>query len=676
MSELPRTAQPAFRLGAVLVIILLVAGGLTYRLVNVQLLNADDFVEIGRRQRFRTVTLSGGRGDILDRGGNPLAVSLPATSFFADPQFVEDPILAAQRLAPVLGQSAEDLLPKLGGEGRFAWLARQVSDAKAAEILALDIPGVFTTEEPSRFHPAGDALARSVIGAVDIDNLGSSGVEVIYNDLLEGKAGELQIEIGVNGSTIPGAPERVDPAAPGADILLTIDRPMQFEVERILRQQIVDMGAQGGVVIVSRPASGEVLAMASMAHNDDGELVSPSINMASAWTFEPGSVMKAMTFASVLDAGIADTRSVISVPDTYELYEEVFTDSTPHAPAQWTIPEIVTVSSNVGTIRWAEHLGGDLLDQYMRRFGFGASPRLGFPGESEGLMLEDDWGGVGTATLALGQGMSVTPVQMLNAYNAIANDGVYTPMQIVREVVHADGTRDVPERATPRRIISSPVSREVRLMLENAVAVGTGVNAQVDGYRVAGKTGTARKARDQATGYQDEAGNYRYVTSFVGFLPADQPELSILVTIDRPTASIYAGHVAAPAFADIARYAVRHLRIAPPTGIATPNEVAVPAPIRLDDRVSSEAATVPEDGSQGDPSVETFTDLDAASGEAQPSSAEPAIETPAPAPAEPAAPPESTQPVAGAGAQGGIEAPATGGDFVELSASDSSGSAG
>lgn len=588
-------ARPAGRrLLAVLLIIVACAGAVVYRLVDLQLNNAETFVEIGRQQRFRTVQLAGGRGDVLDRNGNTLATSLPATSFFVDPEFVEDPVRDAALLAPLIGRSEEDVRELLSRNSRFAWLTRQVSDAQAAEILALDIPGVFTTEEPTRFHPSGTALARSVIGNVDIDSLGLSGVEMIHNDLLEGKPGELSIEIGVNGDWIPGGPELIEPAVPGADVVLTLDRSLQFEVERVLTRQVEDMDARGGVVLVTEPATGEILAMANVVRNDEGRVVSTSLNMATSWAFEPGSVMKAMTFAGVLDAGIADTSSRTTVFDTYELYDAVFTDSTPHAPADWTVSDIVTVSSNVGTIHWAEQLGGARLDHYLRSFGFGASTELGFPGETSGLMIEPDiWGGIATATTALGQGISVTPAQMIAAYNAIANDGVYTPLQLVREVVRSDGTHEVPPAPEQHRVVSSETANQVQAMLESAVSVGTGVNAQVEGYRVAGKTGTARKALDGGAGYEDGAGNFRYISSFAGFLPADNPQLSILVTIDQPTATIYAGHAAAPAFADIATFAVRHLKIAPPSSTAV-SHAAVHVPDRLEERVTGEVAEAPE----------------------------------------------------------------------------------
>lgn len=588
----PAHPNPARRLVAVLVVMTMVAGGLGWRLFDVQLRNADALVEIGQRQRFRTVQLAGGRGDIFDRSGNALAVSLPSDSFFADPKFVEDPIGDAERLAPLIGLPVDVVRERLGGEGRFAWLARQTTASQAAEIAALDIPGVFTTEEPTRFHPAGDSLARAVVGNVDIDSLGLSGIEVVENEHLEGRPGELRIEIGLNGDTIPGAPELVDPAEPGSDVHLTLDRALQFEVERVLKRQIEVMAARGGVVIVTQPSTGEVLAMASMTRDEDYAVVSTSLNMATSWSFEPGSVMKAMTFASVLDADLGEPMSTITVPDRYELYDAVFTDSTPHGVADWSIADIITVSSNVGTILWGEQLGGGRLDAYLRSFGFGRSPELGFPGETSGLLIEpDSWGGIATATTALGQGLSVTPVQMLAAFNVLANDGTYVPLQLVREIVRSDGTRVVPAVGEQHQVVSAQAAAQTTTMLENAVAVGTGTNAQVEGYRVAGKTGTARKALDGGSGYLDAAGNFRYVATFVGYLPADEPQLSILVTIDQPSNSIYAGSVSAPVFAEIASWAVRHFHIAPPTQVDPLTSYGLPeVPDVLADRVTGQAA--------------------------------------------------------------------------------------
>jgi cell division protein FtsI (penicillin-binding protein 3) len=602
----------------VLLAMTLIASGLTYRLVELQLRNAEEFVEIGRQQRFRTVQLAGGRGDILDRNGNSLATSLPSTSFFVDPKFVEDPIGDAVRLAPVLKMAVEDVRALLGGQGRFAWLIRQTSEAKAAEILALDVPGVFTTSEPDRFQPSGPALARSVIGNVDIDSMGLSGIEKIYDDVLQGQPGELSIEIGRGGPTIPGQREVSRQPVPGADVVLTIDRSLQFEVERVLTEQVDAMDAQSGVVLVSDPTTGEILAMASVVRNNEGEVASTSLNMATSWSYEPGSVMKALTFGSIIDAGIANSSSTSIVPDSYELWDYTFSDSSPHPTREMTVSEIVTVSSNVGTVRWAEQLGGARLDTYLRDFGFGSPANLGFPGETAGLMIPpDSWGGLATATTALGQGISVTPAQMLAAFNAVANDGLYVPLQMVREVVRSDGTNEVPPAPKSRQVISPSAAAQVRNMLESAVAVGTGVNAQVDGYRVAGKTGTARKPLENGQGYEDGAGNFRYIATFAGFLPADEPELSIIVTIDQPTASIYAGHVAAPVFADIASYAVRHLGIAPPPEIAAGRAFVKPdflGPTQ-EERVVSEVAVSPgqqqavEQG-QGDASFDESFELD------------------------------------------------------------------
>jgi len=302
----------------------------------------------------------------------------------------------------------------------------------------------------------------------------------------------------------------------------------------------------------------------------------------------------------------------------------------------------MTISSNVGTVKWAESLGGSRLDTYLRDFGFGSAADFGFPGETQGLMIPpDSWGGLATATTALGQGISVTPAQLVGAYNTVANDGTYVPLQLVRETVRADGTVEVPAAPESRQVISPNAAAQVRNMLESAVAVGTGTSAQVDGYRVAGKTGTARKPIEGGYGYRDAAGNFRYVASFAGFLPADEPELTILVTIDEPTASFYAGHVAAPAFAEIASYAVRHFGIAPPPAIDTGYEWTKPdfsTPIEQE-RVVAEVAALPAP-SDGAPAEIEPDEI----GEAPAVVVAPGIEPPAAPVATQAAPQEESVP--------------------------------
>lgn len=552
-----------WRFSALAVVAILIALATCYRLVTIPIKHGDELAALADSRRHYTRILEPDRGSLLDRNGKPLASSVPSVSFAIHPKGREDLASAAQRLAPVIDRDADQLYESMTSGSPFVWLARQTTDAKAAEIRALDIGSLPELNEPRRFLPAGDQFARSVIGNVFEGN-GQSGAELIFDDLLAGKRGSYRVEQTASGLPLPGSGEDRVPLVQGASVLLTLDHILQHEVERILTKQVIETGSKGGVAVVSDPRTGEILASVSLSSDKDGEIYHDSLNKATSWIFEPGSIMKAVTFAGVLDAGIANADSTMDVPDTYILYDEEFTDSTGHPITTWSVRDIVTVSSNVGTIKWAQRLGSKRLNEYIRTFGFGQSANLGFAGETPGLMPgPNTWGGVATATTSLGQGISVTPLQMVGAFNAIANDGILVPPTILREVLHGDGRREIPQTENAQQVISPQTARQMRLILHNVVENGTGSQAQVKGYRVAGKTGTARKVQEGG-GYRDELGNYSYVASFVGFLPAEAPELTILVTLDEPTGEIYAGQIAAPVFADIADAALRHMRIAPP----------------------------------------------------------------------------------------------------------------
>lgn len=574
IATLTRNTQPMpdirRRLVSIVVLVVLVAGFLVWRLVQLQVVEPDQYVAWGEGQRIDTIALPGSRGDILDRNGEQLAVSLPQRSFFADPAEVVNPTGIAEVLAPMLRLDVIDVYDRLTADSRFSYLARQVPDSLADEIEDLNLPGVYAMDEPTRFNPAGDQLAASLIGSVNIDNDGLTGLELVHDELLRGIPGQMIVERDELGNTIPQGQLELKPAHAGSDVVLTIDRALQFEVERILTETVLDKKANGGVIVVSEPRTGEILAMASATMVDGKPAVSQN-NWASTWTFDPGSIMKAITFAGVLDAGIAEPDTKTLVPDRIGIYDAVFSDHDPHPDVEWTVSDIVTQSSNVGTVMWAEELGADRFEAELRDFGFGQNPGLGLPGETRGLMIErDDYSGTTLAANALGQGISVTAIQMINAFNVIANDGVYNAPTLVRDVISPDGSHETPAREETRRVISQSTARKMRSILRNVVEAGTGTNAAIDGYDVAGKTGTARKAQEGG-GYLDADGYFHYVSSFAGFLPASNPSLSILVAIDEPTTTYYASEAAAPAFAEVARYALRHFQIPPTVDFLVPS---------------------------------------------------------------------------------------------------------
>ena len=555
-----------------------------------QVVEPEQYVEWGRGQRFDTIELLGSRGDIVDRNGEQLAVSLPQRSFFADPAYVTDASAAADQLAPLLGLEVIDVYDRLTAASNFSWLSRQVTDELADTIESFAIAGVYSMEEPTRFNPAGATLGAGMIGSVGIDSQGLSGLEFVYDEVLSGAPGEMILERDERGNTIPQGQIELQPATQGSDVVLTLDRALQFEVERILVDTVNDMAAKGAVAVVSDPRTGEILSSATVRRGDDGVADVSIENHAATWTYEPGSIMKAITFAGILDSGVAEPETRMMVPDRVQIYDSVFADHDPHAPVDWSVSDIVTQSSNVGTVTWAQELGADRFEETIRSFGFGQPTGLDLPGETPGLMIRrDDYSGTTLAANALGQGISVTPIQMLSAFNVIANDGVYIAPRLVRDVIDSNGRYQTPTEDDSRRVISQETARKMGLVLQNVVDAGTGRNAAIDGYDVAGKTGTARKAQPEG-GYLDAAGNFHYVSSFIGFLPASDPQVSILIVVDEPTTTYYASAAAAPAFARIAQYALRHFQIPPTVDLLLPSPSDSSVPTTAESVLTNEKA--------------------------------------------------------------------------------------
>jgi cell division protein FtsI (penicillin-binding protein 3) len=548
------------------VVLLVGFAAIAARLVDIQAVGGQEYAAFGASQRFQDIALPADRGSIFDRNGNDLAVSIPQRTIRADPRLIEQPSAVAAKLAPLLGLDAEGslaLATKLGGDAKFAYVARRVTDEVADEVADLDLPGIFFLDEPKRFTPAGD-LGRSLLGQVGVDNEGLSGLELQYDDLLTGDPGELVIEKDPDGRTIPGGERQLEPAQRGDDLVLTIDRSMQYETERALSDQITAKGAKAGVAIVTRPGTGEILALANLARDpDSGKVKAVGNNMGVTAVYEPGSVNKVITVAAALEEGLVSPSTELVVPDHLQVSDHLFTDHDPHPTAPWSVTRILTESSNIGTIKLAQMLGKDRLDTYLRRFGLGARTDLGFPNEAPGILLDPEkYSGTSMGSIPIGQGIAVTALQMLEAYNVLANDGMYVPPKLVMETVDGDGTSHAPSVAEPHRVVSESTAARMRDMLANVVAEGTGTRGGITGYTVAGKTGTARKPING--GYQDAQGRYHYVATFAGFVPAERPELSVIVVIDEPSGDIYGGSVAAPVFADLAQYGLRLFRIPPP----------------------------------------------------------------------------------------------------------------
>lgn len=555
----PAARPPAIRrrLTALLGVLAVLFAVVAARLVQVQAVSRSSYAAVGESQRLRSVVLPAGRGAIFDRNGRDLALSIPQQTIWANPHLVTDPAGAARALARVVGVDERVLRDRLSSDAGFVYVKRKVDDATAKKVKALDLDGVFFVDEPKRFLPAGD-LALPVLGVVGLDNEGLAGLELQYEKRLAGRPGELSVERDPFGHEIPAGQREFVPAEPGDDLVLTLDRSLQYEVERSLRAEIEQANAKGGIAVVMNPRTGEILAMANLSRDPESGRVVPSVNNEAVTSvYEPGSVNKVITISAAIEEGLVAPDTTLAVPDHLLLGGHVFTDHDPHPVKQWTVTDVMANSSNIGTIMIGQKLGKQRIDAYLRKFGLGSKTGLGFPGEPRGLLLDPaKWSGSSMGSVPIGYGLAATALQMLGAYNTIANGGVWVAPKLVKATVDANGDQHPTPAPARRRVVSARTAEQVNAMLQQVVEHGTGTAAAIDGYTVAGKTGTARKPF--AGGYKQGA----YMASFAGFVPAEDPQLSAIVVLDEPV-PIYGGTVSAPVFADVAQYALRLFRIPP-----------------------------------------------------------------------------------------------------------------
>lgn len=576
----PGAAFAANRLTRRRTVALLVVMGMGFvtvvaRLAQVQAVSAATYAEKGTDQRVRRIALAAERGSIFDRRGIDLALSVSQLTVWANPRVVPDAEVDAyaDKLAPALGVDRKLIVDRLSKDkAAFVYLARKVDEATAEAVRKLDLPGIDFLPESKRFYPSG-LLAGPVLGSVGLDNQGLSGLEVAYEKTLAGRPGEIVVEQDPQGREIPQGRESFQPSLRGHDLVLTIDQSLQYEVEQALVAEVTRATAKGGTAVVLDPRTGNILAMVNVT-GDGGGAARPAgnaeKNKAVTDVYEPGSTNKVITMGGALEEGLVTPESRFTVPDKYQVGNHLFSDHDPHPPIDWSVTDILTQSSNVGTIMVAQKLGKDRLDHYLRTFGFGKRTGLRFPGEPNGLLLDpEDYWVTSMGTVPIGNGLAVSALQMLEVYAAIANGGVWRPPVLVSATLDETGARhDIP-LGEPRRVVSPKTAAQLNQMLRNVVLQGTGSNASIPGYTVAGKTGTARKPLEGARGY---SGNY--VASFVGFVPAEDPRLAAVVILDEPT-PIYGAQVAAPVFSRIMQYALRLERIPPPP--PTPSPVSLSA---------------------------------------------------------------------------------------------------
>jgi cell division protein FtsI (penicillin-binding protein 3) len=449
----------------------------------------------------------------------------------------------------------------ISAPGRFVYLARRVDLDVARRIDRLGLPGIGLLDESKRHYPAG-GLGSQVVGFVGVDDVGLAGLELEYDELLAGRPGEMVVEQDPAGRPIPQGERKMEPPSAGADLVLTIDRDLQYQAQRALAASVQANQAKGGSVVIMDPATGEILAMATYPWFDANRFseAAPEVirNRAVTDVYEPGSVNKVITAAGALEEGIIGLREVLRVPDHHLLGDKVFHDAHPHPVERMTLADVIAQSSNIGTIMVADRLGKERLDAYLRRFGFGEETKLRFPGEADGILLDaDDWWVTSMGTIPIGQGIAVTPLQMLSVYATVANEGVRVEPTLVRGHVEPGGRFVRSREPVRRRVVSVQTARILTRMLAHAVREGTGQAAEIPGYWVAGKTGTARKPLEDALGYSD-----RYVASFLGFAPARHPRVVVAAILDEPV-TVYGGIAAAPLFREVTRFALAHLQVAP-----------------------------------------------------------------------------------------------------------------
>jgi cell division protein FtsI (penicillin-binding protein 3) len=553
------------RLLALLILSILAFLAISGRLVILQVFDAGSLDQAAARQRLTVIDLPATRGRIFDRNLGDLALSVPARSIWADPRLVKDKKATAARLSKLLGVKKAKLAGRLALKSHFVYLARKIPKQTGDVIQRLRLPGVFVIADVARRYPSG-SIAAQVLGFVDAEGRGVAGIEQQYDGLLRGHVGKIQLERDPQGRAIPQGRRSLEPAVPGTDLVLTVDQQLQYVTEQALARAVRDHKAKAGSVVVMSPRTGEVLAMANVPTFDPNRIArsKPEArkNRAIADVFEPGSTNKTITAAAALQHGVVTPRTETIVPDSLPLCpEKTFHDSHSHAPELMTFADIVAKSSNVGTIMTARDLGRDRLYQAELDFGYGRRSGVDLPGESPGIVrAAKDWYCTDLGTNAIGQGVAVTVLQMATVYATVANHGVLRAPTLLRGTVDGHGRLAKADRRPGRRVLSARTAKTLSKILEGVVSEGgTGTAAALEEWRVAGKTGTARVPDTVRGGYLPGA----YVGSFIGFAPAERPQVVVAVVIDRPTRGYYGGSVAAPVFKEVAATALRRLGVVP-----------------------------------------------------------------------------------------------------------------
>lgn len=539
---------------------------LAARAFQLQYLKSDQYTRIAGINQGFTNKLTHKRGTIQDRKGARLAVSFDADSVFVEPQKVEDKKKTAAALARILDLNAVDLETKLNSDRRFLWVKRLPPEEQSKRLRELELPGVGFIPESRRHYPQGD-MAAHLLGFVGLDCRGLEGLELLYDEFLKGKAGYLEGERDAHGKVFFPNGVRYRDSEPGGDLVLTLDAKIQVFTERALDEAMAETQAKSAVALVMDPHRGEILALVSRpgfcTSDPTTSQMTDRRNRAVTDVFEPGSTFKIFTMAAALEGGYPRQGLVDCEQGAWRYGGSTLHDT--HRYGQMDLARIIKVSSNIGAAKLAIEMGADSFYRTIRRFGFGSQTGIGLPGEVNGLLRKPAaWSRVGLATRAFGQGIAVTSIQLLSAFNAVVNGGTLMKPYIVSEIIEADGRPgQVNKPKIVRRVISKKSSEEaIRILVGVTEEGGTGTKAAIPGFEVVGKTGTAQKVDRQSKSYHPTA----RVASFIGCVPAKNPVISILVVLDEPQGESwqrYGGVVAAPVFRKIAVQSLAYLDVFP-----------------------------------------------------------------------------------------------------------------
>jgi len=563
------SARVANRRIRLLLAVFVLAFGIAFlRAAWLQGVRASSFGKLASSQHSEEVVLPAARGTIYDRGGVELAIGEQAMTVYADPRLVRDPQAEAAVISGAMGLDPNAVYRTLTDRTRsFVYVARKADPALAAKLARKGLPGLGFYPEEKRFYPQF-TLASQVLGYAGVDNHGLAGLELGLERDLGGRPGRERIVKDASGQAIDTVVSQVE--RDGEDVYLTLDHTIQANAQAVLQATVRRWRAKSATAIVLDPATGAVRAMAVAPGFDANKY--PDVwrvlqrNRAVTDTYEPGSTFKLVTVAGVLSEGLVSPSTRFTLPYELHVADRRIHDAETRGTESMSVAEILSKSSNVGAITLAQKLTQHRLVHWISRFGFGRRTGIDFPGESPGITLpEERWSGSSIGNIPIGQGIAVTPIQMASAYAAVANRGVWVQPHLVDHV--GDGETAHLRR---HRVVTRWVASQLIGTLKNVVAEGTGTLARVPGYQVAGKTGTASKVDDRG-GYSDS----RYVASFVGVVPASRPRLVILVSVDEPQGAIWGGTVAAPAFAQIAKFDLQYLDggiqpDAPETATSTP----------------------------------------------------------------------------------------------------------